>query len=197
MRITTTSLSVLLLALAAMACDTQADVVEPDEAGPPTSSAGGAENGEGNASPAGSGGQAPQPTSARVDAGSPTVSAGGAGNADYSPAAVGDGIEALQIDGVWVFQYETEPDVIMEALHSGPVEIVDGCLFVEDMIVIWHPKRLSDVEAAIAAVQAGGSLELRTGGGGFSLDEGSTADEIPTVIAERCSTTGWWYGSPD
>ena len=100
-------------------------------------------------------------------------------------------VEALQIGGVWVFQHTT--DEAMLAAFWGPAEIVDGCLFVNDTIVIWHVSRLDDVQAAIVAIQSGDPVQLETGGGGRSLDDG---DQIPTAISDHCSTSSWYYGAP-
>ncbi len=113
------------------------------------------------------------------------------------PPAAGEirgGIEALQIDGVWVFRHD--PDAGDDALHSGTPEIVGGCLYVDDTIVVWHADRMGDAAAAVAAANAGADPPLLIGGGGVSLDEGGDATQIPAVITQRCRTTAVWFGSP-
>ena len=117
--------------------------------------------------------------------------------ADAEPresAADTTGIEALQIDGVWVFQHQ--PFFFMQALHGGTPEIVDGCLYIDNTIVVWHVDRIDEAAEAISAVKAGESPQLRIGGGGNSVDEGARPDQFPTVITDRCSTSAVWFGSP-
>ena len=104
------------------------------------------------------------------------------------------GIEALQIDGVWVFQHQ--PEFAMDALHGGTPKIVDGCLVIDNTIVVWHVDRIGDAAEAIAAVKAGESPQLLIGGGGISVDEGARPDQIPTVITDRCPTSAVWFGAP-
>ena len=104
------------------------------------------------------------------------------------------GIEAVEIDGVWVFQHQ--PEVAMDALHSGTPEIVNGCLVVDNTIVVWHFDRIDDAAEAIAAAKAGESPQLLIGGGGLSVDEGATPDQIPTIITDLCPTSAVWFGAP-
>ncbi len=104
------------------------------------------------------------------------------------------GIEALQIDGVWVFQHQ--PEAHNDALHSGTPEIVNGCLVVDNTIVVWHVDRIGDATDIIAAAKAGESPELLIGGGGISLDEGARPDQIPSVITDLCPASAVWFGAP-
>ncbi len=104
------------------------------------------------------------------------------------------GIEAFQIDGVWVFQHQ--PEVAMDALHSGAPEIVNGCLVVDNTIVVWHIDGIEVAADTIAAVRAGESPQLLIGGGGISLDEGARPDQIPTIIIDLCPTSAVWFGAP-
>ncbi len=104
------------------------------------------------------------------------------------------GIEAFEIDGVWVFQHQ--PEVAMDALHSGTPEIVNGCLVVDNTIVVWHFDRIDEAAEAIAAAKAGESPQLLIGGGGISVDEGATPDQIPTIITDLCPTSAVWFGAP-
>ena len=124
-----------------------------------------------------------------------SVGGGGATAEDDSPPVRSDGgIEALQIDGVWVFQHQ--PEAAMNALHGGTPEIVDGCLVIDNTIVVWHVDRIDEATEAIAAVKAGESPQLLIGGGGISLDEGDRPDQIPAVITDRCPTSAVWFGAP-
>ena len=101
------------------------------------------------------------------------------------------GIEALQIDGVWVFQHR--PRFGNDALHGGTLEIVDGCLVIDNTIVVWHVDRIDQAAGAVAAVKAGKSPQLLIGGGGISVEEGTRPDQFPTVITQRCPTSAVWF----
>ena len=117
-------------------------------------------------------------------------------DADAEPrngAADKAGIEAFQIDGVWVFQHQ--PEYSMDALHSGTAEIVDGCLVIDNSIVVWHADRIDEAAKAIAAVKAGESPQLLIGGGGISIDEGARPDQFPTIITDQCPTSTVWFGA--
>lgn len=105
-----------------------------------------------------------------------------------------DGIDALQIDGVWVFTHD--PEGADAALHSGAPEIVNGCLVVDNTVVVWHVDRLDEADEAVAAAKAGESPQLLIGGGGISLDEGASPDEIPSIITDLCPTSAVWFGAP-
>lgn len=109
--------------------------------------------------------------------------------------AVGEaGVEATQIDGIWVFQHQ--PEFAMDALHSGTPEIVDGCLVIDDTVVVWNAERLDEAASAVAAAKAGEQPQLLIGGGGLSTSEGADPALIPRVITDRCPTSAVWFGAP-
>ncbi len=89
-------------------------------------------------------------------------------------------------DGVWVFTYASTPSYTSDALAGGPAAVVDGCLQMGDAVVIWHDQHLAAVDDVIARVAAGEALTLTVGGGGRSLEEGSTVDDFPIEVVERC-----------
>lgn len=103
------------------------------------------------------------------------------------------GVESVKIDDVWVFRHRPASGGDA-ALHSGVAEIKDGCLYVDDAVVIWDKSQIDQAEELIAEIKAGGQPEVLLGGGGISLDEGDTP--IPSVIAELCPTRAVWYSSP-
>ena len=116
-------------------------------------------------------------------------------NASSAPEKGEDaGVTAIQIDSVWVFEYT--PNGGMDALHSGIPEIVDGCLVIDDTIVVWDSARLDEAAAAIAAAKAGESPPLLITGGGLSLDEGTDPSQIPDAITEKCQTRAVWFAAP-
>ena len=104
------------------------------------------------------------------------------------------GIEAIDIDGVWVFRHD--PESSMAALHSGTPEILNGCLMIDNTVVVWHTDAFEDAAAAIAAAKAGASRQYLIGGGGLSVTEGADPMQIPEVISDRCSTEAVWFGAP-
>ncbi len=104
------------------------------------------------------------------------------------------GVAATQIDGVWVFEYT--PNGGMAALHSGTPQIIDGCLVIDDTIVVWDSAGLDEAAAAIAATKAGESPHLLIAGGGLSLDEGTDPSQIPNAITEKCPTRAVWFAAP-
>ena len=112
------------------------------------------------------------------------------GASDDGPAS---SIEAQQVGGVWVFSHD--PTSGMDALHGGTPEIVDGCLVIDDTIVVWHVDTMDEAAAAVAAAQAGESPPLLIAGGGLSVEEGSDPADIPGVITDRCSTDAVWFGA--
>ncbi len=106
-------------------------------------------------------------------------------------------VDAQQLDGVWVFTFGEDPTLIMEALTGGPASVVDECLLVDDAVVVWYDMHLSSVEDVIGRVKDGEMLDIQNlGGGGMSLDEGSTTDEFPASIVEHCSPNAVWLSSP-
>lgn len=105
---------------------------------------------------------------------------GGSSEPDDSGQTADSGIEALQIDGVWVFQYTSI--WYGQGLFHGTAEIVDDCLVVVNVIndiyvVIWEESRLADARALISAVQAGEKPEVQIGGGEL---------QIPATVLEHC-----------
>lgn len=101
-------------------------------------------------------------------------------------------IEAKQIDGVWVFEHHS-PDS-MQALHGGVPTIVDGCLLIDGAVVIWHDSTIAEATRLVAAVKAGQSPMVSVSGGGMSVEEGASADDFPSAVTQRCSTTTVWFG---
>ena len=120
-----------------------------------------------------------------------------ASNVSASSAPVeGDdaGVAAIQIDGVWVFEYT--PNSGMAALHSGTPQIIDGCLVIDDTIVVWDSAKLDEAASAIVAAKAGERTPLLIAGGGLSLDEGTDPSQIPDTITEKCQTRAVWFAAP-
>jgi hypothetical protein len=115
------------------------------------------------------------------------------------PTVIEEDYEVLaqQLDGVWVFHYSEAPKVQMQALHSGEVLVVDGCLEINGLAVIWYEEQLDAVEEALQLVDEGETVTLSFGGGGTSLDEGGSVDEFPDAILEHCDPRGVWWASEE
>ncbi|VAW02885.1 hypothetical protein MNBD_ACTINO01-2000 [hydrothermal vent metagenome] len=128
-----------------------------------------------------------------IDGGELTI-ASNVNAADTPQASTDGGIRAIQIDGVWVFEYT--PNSGMTALHSGTPQIIDGCLVIDDTIVVWDSAKLDEAAAAISAAKAGESPQLLIAGGGLSLDEGTDPSQIPDAITEKCPTRAVWFAAP-
>ena len=139
-------------------------------------------------------GSGTESTSTRDEASTTGLTSTAADAEPRDSAADTAGIEALQIDGVWVFQHQ--PEFSNDALHSGTPEIADGCLVIDNTIVVWHVDRIDEAAEAISAVKAGESPQLLIGGGGMSVDEGTRPDQFPTVITDQCPTSAVWFGAP-
>ena len=115
------------------------------------------------------------------------------------PTVIEESYEVLaqQLDGVWVFHYSEPPLVTMQALHSGEVLVIDGCLEIDGLAVIWHEDQLATVEDALQRVDQGETVSLSFGGGGSSLDEGASLEDFPDAILEHCDPRGVWWASDD
>lgn len=103
------------------------------------------------------------------------------------------GITAAEVGDVWIFTHR--PSGGDDALHGGRASIVDGCLYVDDTVIIWHIDDLARVDAVVRQVHSGAEIDLTVGGGGISLEEGGQADQIPQVIRDRCRTRAVWFAS--
>ncbi|MBL4685368.1 MAG: hypothetical protein JKY37_12310 [Nannocystaceae bacterium] len=138
--------------------------------------------------------RATDPTDPTDPVTSPRSDAAPSSGTEPGPSETSDaaGVEAKQIDGVWVFEHHS-PDS-MQALHGGVPTIVDGCLLVDGAVVIWHDSTIAEVTRLIAAVKAGESPTVSVGGGGMSVEEGASADDFPSAVTQRCSTTTIWFG---
>lgn len=101
-------------------------------------------------------------------------------------------VEPVEIDGVWVFQQSSSGGD--DALHNGEVAIRDGCLYVGDAIVVWHPGQMGEVEDLIADAAAGEGQQISIPGGGATPEE--TGSTLPEEITSRCSTDTVWYTRP-
>jgi hypothetical protein len=106
-------------------------------------------------------------------------------------------VDEQQLGGAWVFTYATPPQGSFQALMSGPATVTGGCLLVDGAAVVWHEAQLPTIQQVIDAIEGGATPTVRLGGGGLSLDEGSTLDDFPSAIVSRCSPRVVWFASFD
>jgi hypothetical protein len=62
--------------------------------------------------------------------------------------------------------------------------------------VVWHVDEIDEVGEIIANLKAGQHREVLIGGGGISLDEGASPEDITATITDRCATSAVWFGAP-
>ncbi|MCK6503493.1 hypothetical protein L6R53_08865 [Myxococcota bacterium] len=115
--------------------------------------------------------------------------------AGCGPTVKNPAVEAIQVGETWVFAYEDTPSLSMFALTHGTVAAPDGCLAVDDAVVVWWPEQLDQVEALVAEVEAGGAPEVQLGGGGSSLAEGGSGEDFPEAVREHCEPVAVWWSS--
>lgn len=99
--------------------------------------------------------------------------------------------EKADYQGITYFVQGATGDGGNKALHSGPVRIEQGCMYVGDSVVIWHRNSRAIAVDLIADLRAGVATELSLGGGGASLAE--NAATFPTEIQQACGATRVWY----
>jgi hypothetical protein len=107
-------------------------------------------------------------------------------------------IEASQIESAWVFTVEGSEGGPGAAL-VGVTSIVEGCLLVDDAVVVWP---LSDRERAAAAIRGAREEQssVLTIGGMVLVEANGGADGMPTipgVIRDHCASgfTRVWMAS--
>lgn len=115
------------------------------------------------------------------------------GGDDLASSETIDGITASRVEGVWVFSHA--PSGGMDALHGGRVTIESGCLLVDGAVVVFHETMVQDGIELIGALRNGDELTVTIPGGGISLAEGASVEDIPQVIADRCETDTVWFGA--
>lgn len=128
-----------------------------------------------------------------ADGGSSTTAPDATAPDTTAGVVIVDGIAAEELDGTWLFWHR--PNGGDDALLGGQASIVDGCLYIDDTIVIWHANDLARAEAVIQTVASGETPQVSVGGSGLSLDEDEDGRAIPQVILERCPTRAVWYGN--
>lgn len=115
------------------------------------------------------------------------------GCADTSPWQAP--VNPVQMDGAWVFTYSLPQGGSMDALLTGQAAVVDGCLQVDDFVVIWRQSHLSTIDEIIGRINDGETVTVSLGGGGGSVDEGNSVEDFPRNVSDRCSLSGIWHSA--
>lgn len=103
-------------------------------------------------------------------------------------------IESSQVNGVWIFQIE--PGVAQDARLQGVARVVDGCLHVDDNVVVWQSSDAQKVEALVSSLMDRPAREVVLGGGGSSLRKSSAVDAFFAELTELCPTSEVWSAGP-
>ncbi|MEE9366193.1 MAG: hypothetical protein V3W44_05840 [Dehalococcoidales bacterium] len=118
------------------------------------------------------------------------------------PVAANDATDRVSprlVEGVWVFFHSdllTNSDGGTHlARFDGIVRIVDKCLYLNDMIVVWHTSREYVIADAIRATRGGRLATLAGAGSGISPQEGAASGDFPRSVVQRCSTSRLWFSS--
>lgn len=109
------------------------------------------------------------------------------GGHDAGGPDAGVGFTERQYEGVWVFEYA--PDLYLAALMTGVARIENGCLYVNDTVVVWDASRGADAEQAITLVQQGLDLEVTLGGGTWPVGDEPVFEPVRSAVNERCPGT--------
>lgn len=104
-------------------------------------------------------------------------------------------VDPVEMGGAWVFTYSLPQAGSMFALMTGEAAVVDGCLQVNDLIVVWHASQLDTVDEIIGRIEDGETVTVSLGGGGGSVDEGSSVEDFPRNVTDRCSVSGIWHAA--
>jgi hypothetical protein len=116
------------------------------------------------------------------------------GDANDGQTPTNEEIEALQVEGTWIFSYR--PGFMGLARYEGAANIVESCLVVGDCIVVWRDVHIQRARDTVSAVLGGENPVLALGGYGRLVVEGYA---MPAAVTDYCpSAAGVWYdGSQD
>lgn len=115
---------------------------------------------------------------------------------DFTGADI-DGVAASQVGGVWVFHHD--PAGGMDALHRGELRVVDGCLLLGDVLVVWERSVEVSERDGRLTVDLGARRQAEGGevriGGGFGWEVGDPGS-APSPMSEHCPGRSVFYMSP-
>lgn len=106
---------------------------------------------------------------------------------EQEPAAAWGRTVPTAIEDVWIFNHESSWGE--QARFHGAAEIKDGCLLVNDVVVIWDRSR---VTVASELVDAALSVQSRE----VSLVGGHT-EQVPSEVAARCNVGSVFLNSAE
>jgi hypothetical protein len=103
-----------------------------------------------------------------------------------SARATGE-VTPLNVDGVWIFVHESSDSE--QARYQGTASIRGECLFVDDMVVLWHKRHLTDATWLVREAAAGRTPPIDMIGGSLHVP--------PPEVTERCDVESVYYNGAD
>lgn len=97
-------------------------------------------------------------------------------------------VTAENANDVWIFYHHNEGYSV--ARLSGDATLVDDCLLVRDMVVLWNPADASTVKALVTSLQARKRMWVVVGGGASEPNSGG----YPRL--ETCAGRPVWFAAP-
>lgn len=104
------------------------------------------------------------------------------------------GIESSMVDGVWVFF--DQPGISPDARLEGTAKIVEGCLSVDEYVVIWKKPDAAAVTTLVESLREGASTRVVLGGAGSSVMIDSAPGDTLGELVRYCSASSVWFSGP-
>jgi hypothetical protein len=98
------------------------------------------------------------------------------------------------VDGVYTFFHEETS--WSDALLGGSAHIADGCLYVDDAVVVWPAADLSPIQTLVHWVGTRSPLVVSLGGGARTRDEGEPFELDFEELLAACPTSTVWFSAP-
>jgi hypothetical protein len=102
--------------------------------------------------------------------------------------------QTRQVDDVYTFFHEETS--WSDALLGGSAHVADGCLYVDDAVVVWPAEDFFLIETLIRWVSARGPLLVSFGGGGRTRDEGDPFERDFEGLLAACPTSTVLFSAP-
>ena len=97
-------------------------------------------------------------------------------------------VTAENANDVWIFYHHYQG--YDSSRLSGDATLVNDCLLVRDVVVLWNPADASAVNALVTSLQAGKRMQVVVGG------SGSEPDSRGYPSLETCAGRPVWFAAP-
>lgn len=104
------------------------------------------------------------------------------------------GIESSMVEGVWVFF--DQPGISADARFEGTAKIVDGCLSVDEYIVIWQKPDAAAMTKLVESLREGASTRVVLGGAGARILMDTSLAETLRELTQHCAASSVWFSAP-